>query len=225
MANTTYLNIEIPDVAGDNNTWGTIANAAFNSFDACLRPTGNGTSVGLNVGSGNTITVAGAFSGGSATSFAMPATATAGGAVVTTISGTQTLTNKTLTTPVFSGTPTGTVTSGTWTPNFNVVSNVDSFTQVSQHYIRIGSYVFANVRVMVDPSSSGACQFRVSLPVASNIASASDVIGLCASSLQFTDDSPGHVDGDSTNDDAVVYFTAVSTSPVNVNIQFSYVIN
>lgn len=103
MATTTYLSIEIPDVGGDNNTWGTISNAAWNSFDACLRPTGNGTSVGLNVGAGNTLTVAGTFAAGSATAFAMPATATAGGSVVVTLAGTQTLTNKTLTSPTITG--------------------------------------------------------------------------------------------------------------------------
>lgn len=227
MANTTYLNIEIPDVGADNNTWGTIANATFNAFDACLRPTGNGTSVGLNVGSGNTLTVGGTLTAtGTVT---LPAGATAGGAVIVSLSGTQTLTNKTLTsptiaTPTFSGNPAGTIASGSWSPDFTNVVNVDSFTERSAHYIRVGAYVFANVRVTIDPTAAGDTQFRVSLPVASDIASADSLIGLCAQELIFSDHSPGRVEGDATNNEALVYITTESTSPVDVNLQFSYVI-
>lgn len=227
MANTTYLNIEIPDVGADNNTWGTIANATFNAFDACLRPTGNGTSVGLNVGSGNTLTVGGTLTAtGTVT---LPAGATAGGAVIVSLSGTQTLTNKTLTsptiaTPTFSGNPAGTIASGSWSPDFTNVVNVDSFTERGAFYLRIGAYVFANVRVTIDPTSSQNTQFRVSLPVASNLASEHSLIGICALEEFSNSHSPGRVEGDATNDEALASIFPTSGAPFDVNLQFSYVI-
>lgn len=220
MANTTYLNIEIPDVGADNNTWGTITNAAWNAFDACLRPTGNGTSVGLNVGAGNTLTVAGTLNAtGTVT---LPAGATAGGSVLVTLAGTQTLTNKTLTapiiatisnsgtitlptatdtlvgrattdtltnktltspvintgtlaTPVFSGNPTGTVTSGTYTPTITGYSGFTSATAGTFFYTRIGDVVHVWGYPQINASTSA--EFGISLPVSSTFSSAADAVG------------------------------------------------
>jgi trimeric autotransporter adhesin len=142
MANTTYLNIEIPDVGADNNTWGAISNAAFNSFDACLRPTGNGTSVGLNVGSGNTLTVAGTLTASGTVT--LPAGATAGGSAVVTLSGSQTLTNKTLTAPVISSiTNTGALTLPTSTDTLVGRATTDTLTNKTLTSPTIATPVFS----------------------------------------------------------------------------------
>ena len=59
---TTYLGLIKPDIGGSNNTWGTNLNGDLDSIDAVFKTDGTGTSVGLNVGTGKTLTVAGTFS-------------------------------------------------------------------------------------------------------------------------------------------------------------------
>ncbi len=59
MTTTTNLGLTKPTVGGSDNTWGGTLNNNLDSVDAIFAGAGNGTSVGLNVGSGKTLTVAG----------------------------------------------------------------------------------------------------------------------------------------------------------------------
>jgi hypothetical protein len=59
---TANLNLTKPEVGASRDTWGGKLNNDLDSLDALFTANGTGTSVGLNVGSGKTLSVAGTLS-------------------------------------------------------------------------------------------------------------------------------------------------------------------
>lgn len=92
-----------------------------------------------------------------------------------TLTGTETLTNKTLTTPVISN-----ITSGVYTPTRSAEANLDAnVTMTEAQYLRVGATVTVSGRFTADPTTTlTTTSFEITLPVASNIGAAEDVAGV-----------------------------------------------
>lgn len=221
MATTTNLAIEIPDVGGDNATWGNIANDAFQAFDNIFKSDGTGTSVGLNVGSGKTQTVAGTL-----TATAGVVILPQGASAAPTAEGSIAWDTDDDALKIGDGSATKTIAqafSGTYTPTLTNESNVASSTVGQFQYLRVGNVVTASGVINAVPTLSGVMQFRITLPVSSNLGALTNLAG-SAQAFSGTSAIGGRCYADATNDAAAIQVESTAGAGVNVVIQFTYLV-
>lgn len=105
--------------------------------------------------------------------------------------------------------------SGTYTPTLTNVTNVTSSTAAKCQYTRVGNVVTVTGSLSVTPTLAALATIGISLPIASNLALATDCAGAAAA---IGVSMPGSISGDTANDRAqldtvaavganVMYFT------------------
>lgn len=114
-----------------------------------------------------------------------------------------------------------TYTSGTYTPTVTAVANNSTPTVSGGKYIRIDSIVHVTVLLNVRPSEASILtQCRITLPVASSLASAADLIGCVTNGVEAS--YCGDITGDTENREAQVNFIALSTASRGFSCSFQY---
>jgi hypothetical protein len=83
-SSTPNLSLTLPEIGASGDTWGTKLNASLTTLDAIFKADGTGTSVGLNVGTGKTLNVAGTVAGAGIAAYvnSLIATALPAGAII-----------------------------------------------------------------------------------------------------------------------------------------------
>jgi hypothetical protein len=112
------------------------------------------------------------------------------------------------------------ISSGVYTPTWTIVANLDAITGFQCQYIRVGDVVTVGGQVSIDPTSAAVvCRAWATLPIASNLASTADCMGVIASA-SFGE--AGAILGDTTNDASELFLLAVSAANHTCGFSFTY---
>lgn len=125
----------------------------------------------------------------------------------------------------FNGTPTGNITSGTYTPTLNNTTNVSASTAYACQYMRVGGVVTVSGMVNIDPTAAGQTVLTMSLPVSSNLANDYELAGTGTQDITVTNMTTVLIRGSAANDVAVFVYNAISTAAQNVYFHFTYKIS
>ena len=114
---------------------------------------------------------------------------------------------------------------GTYTPTLTNTTNITSSSAGVCQYMRVGNTVTVSGRVDVTATATGNTTLGISLPIASNLASNSELAGTAAyTSATVANNSFARISGDTTNDRATMSFNSTVTSSASWFFQFTYLI-
>lgn len=115
------------------------------------------------------------------------------------------------------------IANGTYTPTATAVANLDSVNAHSCYYVRVGSFALVWGGYQADPTAAGTTtRLRLSLPIASSLTAARQLMGF--SSRGGSVEEQGIVQGNTTNNEAEIYFTATATTNHTLLFWFAYAI-
>jgi hypothetical protein len=131
----------------------------------------------------------------------------------------------TLTTPAFSGKPTGTVTADVYTPTLTSVTNIASSTAYSCQWMRIDNVVTVSGRFdYTATTGSIAAELGISLPVASNLANSNECGGTAITSTTWNAaaNGSGNIQADAANDRATFKTQSANAGGATLWFSFTY---
>lgn len=89
--------------------------------------------------------------------------------------------------PAFTGTPSGVITSGTYTPTLTNTTNIDASTPYEAQWMRIGNVVTVSGKVDIDATLTATLtRLDLSLPVASDFGAQEDCAGTASTTQSAT---------------------------------------
>lgn len=111
--------------------------------------------------------------------------------------------------------------SGTYTPTLSNTTNVAASTARKCQWIRVGNVVSVSGSADIDPTAAAATLMGISLPIASNLALATDCGGTAAGDQAAAIEAAA-VRGDATNDRCEFSYTAVNIANHTIFFHFQY---
>lgn len=118
------------------------------------------------------------------------------------------------------------LTSGSYTPTLTAGANVASQAAFACYYLRINNIVNVGCTINVDPTAAAptATQLGVSLPIASNFTTVSDLAGACSTNSGTTVAEAGGMFADTTNDRVDLSWMTYNSALHTLHCNFTYVI-
>jgi hypothetical protein len=112
--------------------------------------------------------------------------------------------------------------SGTYTPTLTNGTNVAGSTAYLSQYLRVGSQVTVSGKVNINPTSTGATEMGISLPIASNFGNDYECAGV-ANFIAIAGESAGIL-ADAANNRASLQYIAVDIADKVLAFTFTYTI-
>ena len=117
----------------------------------------------------------------------------------------------------------GNVFSGTYTPSLTNTTNIAASSISTCQYMRVGNVVTVSGQVTIDPTAAGACNMKMTLPIASAFASSRQAGGTFATVTSGQADQ-GSIIADATGDQFEFRFTAVNVASAVYAFHVTYLV-
>ena len=109
--------------------------------------------------------------------------------------------------------------SGDWVPTVSGLTNLDSVTLTSGHFVVVGNVVMCFGTFATDQTTPAAATFQLSLPFPLDIQAADEIVGTAGGGVVGFG---GSVQGNVANDTALVTFDTGSAAAQVTTVVFAY---